>query len=154
MAGRMRRLLPLAFGLALATATGAAADPALEKLVPLLEVYDARKASPGFDVAGIRCAGLFAAQSEWARKNPGAGRPSKARMQDVEDNLTRAEVHRRKNGQDIVQAQESTKADVLRVIGLYTARFRSNTSGGGHPWQADGLIRGDTGYCDILGGRR
>lgn len=142
-----------AVALCLATAP-AFANEALQKLVPLMEVYRADGKSPEFDVAGIRCAGLFLAQSEWARQNGGAGQPSKARIRDIETNLARAEQHRLNRGQGLVAAQENTRSDVLRVHRLYTARFTKNAAGGADPWGGDRLIRDDTRYCDLLAGRR
>jgi hypothetical protein len=125
-------------------------EPALSRLIPLLEVYDADKPSPGFDVAGIRCAGLYAAQQDWSEKH-GGSRPSRAQLADVEHNLTLAEQHRRNAGIPIPDARERTGKDVLRIVRLYTQRFAS--TGGDPPWRGDPLVEGDMTYCDLLGGR-
>lgn len=132
---------------ALSTSPAAAQDP-LRHLLPLLEVYDARKPSPGYDVAGIRCAGLFVAQDDWAHRHGMRG-PSRAELASVEELLTRAEQFRRNAGFDLVAAQESTRTDVMRVVGLYQERFSRNAKAG-HPWSGDRLIKGDAQYCDIL----
>ena len=139
----------------LVAAAPAAAHPALQGLVPLVEVYDARLASrPEFDVAGIRCGGLFTAQQVWSERHGGQGRPSRAQIADIELNLTRAEIARQQRGLGLSRAFTSTREDVLRVIDLYTTRFRSRDSGEGLPWQGDGLITSDTAFCDIMNGRR
>ena len=135
-------------------AAPAPAHGALETLKPLLEVYKPENNPPEFDVAGIRCAGLFIAQNDWADHHGGAGRPTRAQLQDVEDNLTAAEQQRRNEGRDIVAAQESIRVDVLRVYELYKARFAQAPADLSPPWQGDKLIRDDTFYCEILNGRR
>lgn len=153
----MRRASHPLVGLVLACLTAAPpalADPALDSLVPLIEVYGPGGASPGFDVAGIRCGGLYAAQEDWASRHRGIRGPSAAERQDIEDHLTRAEIHRREQGLSVTAAYETTLTDVQRVIGLYQDRFAANAQAGGHPWTNDPLLAGDAAYCAILGGRR
>lgn len=133
-----------------AEAQQARTHAALTELVPLLEVYDARRDSPAYDVAGIRCGGLTVAQQDWAERNPGTRGPSRAALRASELNLTRAELARQQAGQPVSRAYASTRDDVLRVIGLYRARFEQNARDGSHPWNGDPLITGDTTYCDML----
>lgn len=129
--------------------------PGLQDLVPLVEVYGAANANtPEFDVAGIRCAGLFAAQETWAQTHGGAGMPSRTRIRDINLNLDRAQITRQGQGLDLSRAHGSVQEDIYRVTALYAARFRSRSSGDGLPWQGDGVITSDTAYCDILNGRR
>lgn len=135
-------------------AAPAPAHEALDSLVPLVQVYNTANNPPEFDVAGIRCAGLFIAQNDWADHHGGVGRPSRAQLKDVENNLTSAEQQRRNEGQDMVTAQESIRTDVLRVYELYKARFTAAAEGGSPPWANDRLIADDTMYCDLLNGRR
>ncbi|NUB43662.1 hypothetical protein GEU84_004635 [Fertoebacter nigrum] len=146
-------LLALAVGLA-GFAQPARADDGLKKLIPLVEIYDVRKpARPGFDVAGIRCAALFTAQKHWKDTHPRtAGRgPSPKQLKIVATHLTRSEIFRREQGKGMVESYETVLADVQRVIQLYLARFETRAEGGAHPWQGDGLIRGDSAYCKALG---
>lgn len=139
----------------LVAAAPAAAHPALDRLIPLIEVYDARLAdTPEFDVAGIRCAALFIAQQLWSESHGGEGRPSAARLADIERNLTQAELARRDEGMGLSRAYSTTLDDARRVIDLYSAHFRVRETGEGLPWQGDPLISGDTNYCDLLGNRR
>ncbi len=145
----------LVLGLMIVAAPAPApAHEALESLVPLMQVYNPANNPPEFDVAGIRCAGLFIAQNDWADHHGGAGRPTRAQLQDVEDNLTRAEQQRRNEGRDIVAAQESIRTDVLRVYGLYKARFAEAPADATPPWRDDRLVHDDTVYCNLLNGRR
>ena len=139
---------------ALAPAPQALAHEALHTLVPLIEVYSATQPSPEFDVAGVRCAALYMAQQDWAKSRPGTPRPSKAQLRDIEANLTAAEQTRRNAGLSLVAAQESIKADVLRVFALYKAHFDRTRHDNKSPWTGDPLLRGDMRYCDLLGGRR
>lgn len=142
-------------GLALFQLAPALAQDPLQSLVPLIEVFAAEKTTPGFDVAGIRCGALFAAQLDWSEKHPGQRGPSRAQQADIDPNLTGAELHRQNvTKMDSSTAFSSTRDDVLRVVGLYTDRFRKNEANGGHPWNGDKLIMGDTAYCDIMRGRR
>lgn len=127
-----------------------AADPFRDP-IPLIEIFGA-ESIPGFDVAGIRCAALVVAQDEWVKANRSGQRPARAQMQAVELNLTLAEQHRLNAGADIVAAQETTRADVLAAIDMYTARFAAN-AGRGHPWRDDLMVRGDTAYCDLVNDR-
>lgn len=150
----LARRLIVAATLAALSVGPALAHPALGQLIPLIEVYDARRASPEFDVAGIRCSGLWLAQDAWADAHHGRGRPTRVRMADVDPNLTRAEIVRRGGGMDVSRAYASTRDDVLRVIDLYSQRFRARDNGEGLPWSGDPLIRGDTTYCDLLNDRR
>ena len=102
----------------------AVAQEGLDDLVPLLTLYGRNGSSPAFDVAGIRCAGLVAAQDNWARAH-GTGAMPQAAMAQVPSNLDAAEQERLNAGQDIVAANTSVQADMYRVIDLYTARFAS-----------------------------
>ncbi|MCL4189549.1 MAG: hypothetical protein KJZ85_18265 [Rhodobacteraceae bacterium] len=145
----------LAAALALAVPGPAAAtDAALLALVPLVEVYAAGRSSPGFDVAGIRCAGLFAAQHDWSRRHPGISPPSPARLADIDTHLTAARIHREGQGMAIAAAHSSVQQDARRVLGLYQAHFAGRQEAAGHPWDGDRLVRTDSSYCDLLGGRR
>ena len=137
--------------LALTLPGGAWAKDGLSSLVPLVEVYavDA-KVTPGFDVAGIRCAALYSAQALWAQDHGGRG-PGRKAMQDVELHLTRAELFRREQGESVTAAHDSTLADVQAVMALYAQRFGQNAGAGRHPWLGDGLIRSDLSYCRLLG---
>ena len=155
------RTLPLLFrplclgsALALAVAAPAMAHEALRSLIPLTTVYAADRPSPEFDVAGIRCAGLFAAQEQWARAHGNQGMPSRARRADIDHNLDLAQITRNNAGMDLGRAHTSTQADLYAVVELYAARFRTQDSGDTVPWQGDGLITSDTAYCDLLNGRR
>lgn len=139
---------------ALLAAGPALAHPGLESLIPLTEVYGiAVTPTPPFDVAGIRCAGLFAAQQHWAEAHRNQGMPSAARLRDIELNLDRAQIARTQAGMDLSRAHGSVQDDILSVTALYAARFQSRDQGDGLPWAGDGLITSDTAYCDILNGR-
>jgi hypothetical protein len=123
--------------------------PALLSLIPLIEVYGPSGApAPGFDVAGLRCAGLFYAQQAWRRDHGGAG-PSRAELAASEVHLTRTQVYREAAGLSPVEAVRTTEADALRVIDLYRERFAANAANG-PAWRDDPLIRGDTAYCTAL----
>ena len=130
---------------------GAQAQDGLTSLEPLVELYGANaKTKLGFDVAGIRCAGFYTAQLEWARKH-GLRKPSAKELKDVELHLTRAEIYRKEQGQSVTNAYKSTLDDVQRVIKLYTDHFAKRASAGQHPWDGDALIHGDSAYCGFLG---
>ncbi len=134
----------------LAPAAALAQDPFREPL-PLVEIFGAGS-DTGFDLAGIRCAALVVAQEEWVKAHGTGQRPTRAQMQSVELNLTLAEQHRLNAGVDIVAAQETTRADVLAAMAMYTSRFAAN-AGSGHPWRGDRMVGGDAAYCDILNDR-
>jgi hypothetical protein len=130
---------------------GVQAQDGLTSLEPLVELYGANaKTKLGFDVAGIRCAGFYTAQLEWARKH-GLRKPSAKEIKDVELHLTRAEIYRKEEGQSVTNAYKSTLDDVQRVIKLYTDHFAKRTAAGQHPWEGDALIHGDSAYCGFLG---
>jgi hypothetical protein len=135
----------------LGPAGGAQAQDGLKSLVPLTELY-AADARPklGFDVAGIRCAGFYRAQLEWAREH-GLRKPSANELKNFELHLTRAEIYRRDQGQSPTKAYQTTLADVQRVIKLYTAHFADRAALGQHPWEGDALMHGDSAYCGFLG---
>jgi hypothetical protein len=120
------------------------ADP-LHELEPLLEVFDARKESPGWDVAGIRCAGLLYAQESWRQDHNGSG-PGKNILAEAAIGLEQSVQHRVNKGQSLTKATLSVDEDLHRVFDLYTARFKKNDANG-HPWNGDSLLRGDLGYC-------
>jgi hypothetical protein len=135
----------------LGSASGAQAQDGLKSLVPLTELYAADvEHKLGFDVAGIRCAGFYTAQLEWARQH-GLRKPSAQELRDVELHLTRAEIYRKDQGQSPTRAYQTTLADVQRVIKLYTAHFADRAALGQHPWEGDTLIHGDSAYCRFLG---
>lgn len=130
---------------------GAQAQDGLTSLKPLIELYGAdAKPKLGFDVAGIRCAGFYTAQLDWARKH-GLRKPSAKDLKDVELHLTRAEIYRKEQGQSVTKAYQTTLDDVQRVIKLYTAHFAKRAAAGLHPWEGDALIHGDSAYCGFLG---
>jgi hypothetical protein len=135
----------------LASAGVAEARDGLKELVPLIELY-AENANPklGFDIAGIRCAGLYAAQADWAATH-GLSGPTRKERKDIELHLTRAELYRQNAGQSVSRAYETTRRDVLQVMALYTDRFAERAAKGEHPWTGDPLLRGDLAYCGILG---
>lgn len=152
----MRHRLAPSFALfALLSAGPALAHPGLESLIPLTEIYGiAVSPTPPFDVAGIRCAGLFAAQEHWAEAHGGQGMPGAARIHDIDANLNAAQATRQQAGMSLTRAHTSVQEDIYRVTALYAARFQAHETGEGLPWQGDGLITSDTAYCDILSGRR
>lgn len=139
-----------------AAAEPEAVHPALARLVPLVEVYDARRpGAPGYDVAAIRCAALTFAQDEHAARTSGLPRPAPAALQEARAMLAGAEADRRQRlRQPPARAAASTRADVGRVVGLYLAQFARNAGAGRHPWQGDDLIGRDMLYCGFLNGRR
>lgn len=139
---------------AAAAGPAGATDPALLGLIPLVEVYAAGQPSPGFDVAGIRCAGLYAARHDWARRHPGVRAPSPAQLADIDSHLTAARLHREGQGMSMTAAHTSVQEDARRVVGLYQAHFAGRQEAAGHPWDGDALVHGDGAYCDLLGGRR
>jgi hypothetical protein len=123
----------------------AMADP-LQTLEPLLEVFSATHDSPGWDVAGIRCAGLLYAQDSWKQQHGGAG-PTKRVLAKAATGLEQATQHRIGLGQDLTKATLSVEADFRRIYELYLARFTANEATG-HPWSDDPLLRGDQSYCE------
>lgn len=133
----------IALALILAPLPGLA-DP-LKTLEPLIEVFGAEHETPGWDVAGIRCAGLIYAQDVWRDKHGGNG-PSRRLMARVPVALDQAVYHRVGLGQDLTKATLSVEADLQRVLGLYTERFEANAKTG-HPWTGDPDLRGDLNYC-------
>ncbi len=144
----------IAIGLSLATAAPGMAQPGLDSLIPLVEIYaTVNDPTPGFDVAGIRCAALFTAQKDWADRHREVRGPTRDQIADVELNLTRAEIFRQEQGLGLTGAYQSTLEDVQRLIALYQARFAQVSTTADHPWRNDGLIRSDTSYCEALAGR-
>jgi hypothetical protein len=121
-----------------------AADP-LRGLVPLLEVFSTTSDSPGYDVVGIRCAGLLYAQDTWRQNHGGMG-PGQKLLASAATGLELATQHRIGLGHDLTQATLSVEADFRRVYELYLARFATNDATG-HPWSNDPLLRGDQSYC-------
>jgi hypothetical protein len=123
----------------------AMADP-LQTLEPLLEVFSATHDSPGYDVVGIRCAGLIYAQDSWHQQHGGAG-PTKHLLSEAATALDVSTQHRVGLGQDLTTATLSIEADFRRVYDLYLARFATNAKSG-HPWSDDPLLKGDQSYCN------
>jgi hypothetical protein len=143
------RCILLTMVLSLVPVAGAAQDP-LQTLVPLMEVFTADGDTPGFDVVGIRCAGLYYAQQTWRQQNGGNG-PTRAQLEVGEISLRRTVQHRINAGMDIVSADQSTEADLRRVMDLYLARFAQNAASG-HPWRNDSTLGGDLDYCSFAAG--
>jgi hypothetical protein len=127
--------------------------PALRKLVPLLEVFAAGKPVPGYDVAGLRCAGLLLAQYDWAERHPGVSSPSRDEMRQADLMLEASEQQRLNDGLDLVQAHVTVEREARRVWQLYQRQFARNDRQGRHPWQDDPLILGDSRFCAALSGR-
>lgn len=128
-----------------------AAEDGLRELIPLIELYSKDTNPPlGFDIAGIRCAGLYAAQADWASVH-GLRGPTQKQRKDIELFLRLAEIHRKDTGQSIARAHESTRVDVLQVMQLYTDRFAERAASGAHPWSGDTLVGNDLFYCRLLG---
>jgi hypothetical protein len=123
----------------------AAADP-LQTLDPLLKVFAADGDTPGYDVVGVRCAGLIYAQDTWRKDHGGAG-PTKHLLAEVATALEVATQHRVGLGQVLTTATLSIEADFRRVYDLYLARFATNAKSG-HPWSDDPLLKGDQSYCN------
>jgi hypothetical protein len=149
-------LLALALTLPAAPLAQGAPHPALTRLIPLTEVYDARagRAAPGFDVAGIRCGAMVQAQDIWARETPGIPRVAAVELRDADSNLTAAEVDRRQRlRMGAAAAASTTRADAERVRALYLARFEENRRRGLHPWRGDTVLDRDTTYCGFLNQR-
>jgi hypothetical protein len=152
----MRRLLAHAFALLLPAAALAqgAPHPALTRLIPLTEVYDARNGGrdvPGFDVAGIRCAAMVHARDLWARQTPGFPRVPEAELREADTNLIASEIDRRQRLRwSATRASAATREDAQRVVGLYLARFEQNQRSRRHPWQGDPVLERDTIYCGFL----
>ncbi len=124
--------------------TAFSADP-LRELMPLLEVFAANGASPGWDVAAIRCAGLIYAQDTWKQQHGGTG-PTRKRLTRAATGLEQATQHRVGLGQDLTNATLSVETDFRHVYDLYLLRFAENDAKG-HPWGGDALLQGDQGYC-------
>ena len=128
----------------------------LTRLIPLTDIYQALPGArtPGFDVAGIRCAAMVQAQDAWARQTPGFPAVPAPDLRQADDNLTAAQVDRRQRlRMGPAAATASTRADAERVKALYLARFERNRAAGRHPWQGDPLITRDTTYCGFLNQR-
>jgi hypothetical protein len=123
---------------------------AFTRLVPLIDVGDARPPVPEADRAGIRCAALTLAQDDRARRNPGDRRPNARARRAAPNTLSAAGITLPNRGMDISRADSSARGDAVRQIGLDRARFVRNARDGSHPWNGDPLILGDTRYCDIL----
>lgn len=123
------------------------ADP-LRSLQPLIEVFAADGDTPGWDVAGIRCAGLFYAQESWRRKHGGQG-PKRRFLDGAAIGLERSVQYRVNLGQSLTKATLSVEDDLTRVIKLYTQRFNDNARAG-HPWQGDPDLKGDKDYCELV----
>lgn len=134
--------------LSLAIAPPLAAQEGLDTLVPLIEVYGPGGASPGFDVAGIRCAGLYGAQERWGRRDRSA-RPTAAQMQAFQSNLDSAQQARINAGTGPATARDSVEEDVFRVMDLYEQVFADNDRRG-RLWNDGPLLRGDMAYCAAL----
>ena len=133
-----------------------APHPALTRLIPLTEVYDARngRSAPGFDVAGIRCGAMVLAQDAWARGTPGLPPLPAADLRQADTNLTASAVDRRQRQRmSAAAAASTTRADAQRVRGLYLARFEENRRRGLHPWRGDPVLERDTTYCGFLNQR-
>jgi hypothetical protein len=126
--------------------------PALRKLVPLLEVFAAGKPVPGYDVAGLRCAGLLLAQYDWAERHPGVAAPSRDEMRQADLMLEASEQQRLNDGLDLVQAHVTVEREAKRVWKLYQRQFARNEGQGRPPWQDDPLILGDSRFCAALSG--
>lgn len=127
--------------------------PALRKLVPLLEVFAAGKPVPGYDVAGLRCAGLLLAQYDWAQRHSEVPAPSQAQMRQADLMLEASEQQRLNDGLDLVQAHVTIEREAKRVWQLYQRHFARNDRQGRHPWQDDPLILGDSRFCAALSGQ-
>ena len=142
----------LAFGLVLVCAAPLRAEPghpALRSLIPLTEVYARGADIPGFDVAGVRCAGLMLAQFDWAARNPGVSGPTEAEMARVDLLFEASEQQRLNEGMELGRAHVSIEREARRVWRLYERRFAENATAG-HPWAEDVLIAGDQRVCDAL----
>jgi hypothetical protein len=137
----MRILITLTLALA---PLPALADP-LQQLDPLLEVFAADGDTPGYDVVGVRCAGLIYAMDTWSKDHGGAG-PAEYLLSEAATALEVATKSRVGLGQDLTRATLSVEADFHRVHGLYLARFAANDASG-HPWSDDPLLKGDQTYC-------
>ena len=120
------------------------ADP-LTELEPLIEVFGAEHDTPGWDVAGIRCAGMLYAQDYWREEHGGSG-PNQRMLAAAATGLDQAVQHRVGLGQDLTKATLSVDADVKQVFRLYVARFEANAKTG-HPWKDDPDLKGDGNYC-------
>jgi len=123
-----------------------AADPP-QTLEPLLEVFSATHDSPGYDVVGVRCAGLLYAQETWRQSHGGKG-PGKKLLDAAATGLEQAVQHRVGKGKSLTRATISVEDDFHLVHALYLARFQANAKSG-HPWNDDPDLHGDLGYCRI-----
>lgn len=142
--------------LALCLPLAAKADPnhpALRSLMPLLEVFGAGQQIPSYDVAGLRCAGLRLAQSDWATRSPDIAGPTAAEMAEADLMLEASEQQRLNEGMDLARAHVSIERDARRIWRLYDRRFAGNVRKGGHPWADDPLIMGDMGFCERVAQR-
>lgn len=137
--------LPSVVALVLALAPSPTLADPLRELKPLLEVFAADGDSPGWDVAGIRCAGLFYAQESWRQEHGGSG-PGKKLLASAATGLEQAVQHRVALGKSLTKATLSVEDDLHRVHALYLARFAKNDVNG-HPWNEDALMKGDQSYC-------
>ncbi len=141
-----------ALGLLLAlTPLPVLAEEGLDSLVSLIDIYGPNGTEQDFDVAGIRCAALTAAQDNWNRAHGARGMPADA-MEQVQVNLTLAEQERLNQGMDRVRAMTSVQEDMFRVIDLYTARFEA-IGRERAPWEIEQLLQGDMAYCEALNRR-
>jgi len=120
------------------------------RLVPLLDIFNPANDTPGYDVVGIRCAGVWYAQEEWTQTHGGRG-ATRAQLSAGAHVLELAVQHRIGEGRSLTEATLTVEADVLAVIDLYLARFAQNATGG-HPWRSDPLVGGDLTYCEIATG--
>lgn len=133
------------YALSLALAPLPALAEPLHKLDPLIEVFAAGGDSPGWDVAGIRCAGLIYAQESWRQEHGGTG-PGKKLLDAAATGLEQAVQNRVGLGKSLTKATLSVEDDFHRVHKLYLERFKENDRTG-HPWQGDPDLRGDRNYC-------
>jgi hypothetical protein len=141
-----------ALGLLLAlTPLPVLAEEGLDSLVSLIDIYGPNGTEHDFDVAGIRCAALTAAQDNWNRAHGARGMPADA-MEQVQVNLTLAEQERLNEGVDRVRAMTSVQNDMFRVIDLYTARFEA-IGRERAPWEIEQMLQGDMAYCEALNRR-
>jgi len=142
-----KAMTKVALGFALVVSSPALAADPLRELVPLRDVFGTPGQSPGWDVAGIRCAGLIYAQESWRQDNGGSG-PSKKLLDAAADGLELSVYHRTGLGQSLTTATISVEDDFHVVYALYMDRFTANDKRG-HPWSGDSLLRGDQGYCKV-----
>jgi hypothetical protein len=112
-------------GLAVASAIMAAlplsADPALDALLPLMEVYGPDGHNPPYDVAGIRCAALWTAQIAWGQSHGERVRVDRQMEEDLDTFLDRSMSGRVEAGMDLTRAYTTVYEDTEQVIARYTA---------------------------------